>query len=194
VLLAILALVAAACDRGEATHGEQKAETMHPKPMAQLVEDIRRADTTPSTGEATSFPIPVRAGGGVQIAVFRYQSGYDAKKRETFVAPPVLVLFFDPVTGALLRQEPRQPGPTLGSESFDVPRTEVHALLAELYGAYDALLPAFAQGDAKPGPGIQAAARKYKEAFARVSGKLLMPAYTEIGRAWFQWIDAAAAS
>jgi hypothetical protein len=174
---------------------ERKADAMQFKPMEQLVADIRRSDTPPRSGggDATSYPIPVRSEGRVLVAAFEYEAGYDIPKRTNHIGPPSLVRFFDPATGARVREEKRPAAAALGTEAFDVPRAEYRELLPELYRAYDVLLPAFARGDAKPAPEVRTAAKSYQRAFARVSGKLLLPYYREIGKDWFTWIDAAAA-
>jgi hypothetical protein len=164
------------------------------KPMAQLVDDIRKANLEPSSGTATSYPIPVRADGQVLVAAFEYETGYDATQRTNVYGPPSRVRFFDAQTGKLAREEPRKPGTALGSEAFNVPPTEYRALLDELHGAADVLLPAFARREAEPTPEIRAAAKRYKHAFDRLCPKVLVPAYREIGPDWLRWIDDLAAS
>lgn len=161
-------------------------------PTAELVSEIDKADTTPMTGTMMSSPIPVLRDHRVLIAVFRAGAGYDPSARGSLLSPPEHVAFFDPETGARVAEESRPGGGPLGVEAFDVPRTEYRELRAQLFGAYDVLLPAFAHGLATADPVVQAAARTFKKVFPRFSGKLLDPYYKEIGKDWFTWIDRMA--
>lgn len=183
----LVVLCAAGCH-----HDDTKATTMKYLPTAQLVTEIEKADTTPRSGTITSYPIPVVRDHQLLIAVFQTTAGYDPQARGSVLSPPERVTFFDPSTGVRVNEEPRPGGPPLGTEPFDVPRTEYRQLSAQLFGAYDVLLPAFAQGLAMTDPVVQNAARTFKKLFPRFSGKLLDPYYKEIGEDWVAWIDRTA--
>lgn len=161
-------------------------------PTAELVSEIEKADTTPMSGTITSSPIPVLVDRGLLIAVFRASAGYDPSARGSALSPPDRVTFFDPSTGARVREEPRPGGAPIGIEAFEVRRTEYPQLRAQLFGAYDVLLPAFARGLATTEPAVQEAARTFKKVFPRFAGKLLDPYYREIGKDWFIWLDRMA--
>jgi hypothetical protein len=171
---------------------ENRVTMMSYLPTAQLVAEIEKADTMPMSGTFTSSPIPVLVDHRLLIAVFRATAGYDPEARASVLSPPERVTFFDPSTGARVKEEPRPGGRPLGTEPFDVPRSEYRQLSAQLFGAYDVLLPAFAQGLAAAAPAVQAAAKTFKKIFPRFSGKLLAPYYTEIGKDWFAWLDRMA--
>jgi hypothetical protein len=180
-------LCAAGCN-----HDDNKATTMKYLPTAQLVSEIENANTTPRSGTITSSPIPVLREHRLLIAVFQADAGYDPAARGSVLSPPTRVTFFDPVTGARVSEEPRPGGSPLGTEPFDVPRSEYRQLSAQLFGAYDVLLPAFAQGLVTADPTVHAAATTFKKVFSRFSGKLLDPYYHAIGKDWFAWIDSMA--
>ncbi len=161
-------------------------------PTAELVSEIDKADTTPMSGTMTSSPIPVLRDHQVQIAVFRTWAAYDPSARGSALSPPDRVTFFDPATGARVAEESMPGGTPLGIEAFEVPRTEYRQLRAQLFGAYDVLLPAFARGLATADPALRAAAMTFKKVFPRFAGKLLDPYYQEIGKDWFPWVDRMA--
>lgn len=180
----LVVLCAAGCN-----HDNDKATTMKYLPTAELVSEIEKTSTTPRSGTLTSSPIPVLRDQRLLIAVFQASAGYDPSARGSVLSPPEHVTFFDPATGVRVTEESRPGGRPLGVEAFDVPRTEYHQLRAQLFGAYDVLLPAFARGLATADPTVQAAARTFKKVFPRFSGKLLYPYYKEIGKDWFAWLD-----
>lgn len=163
-------------------------------PTAQLVSEIEKANTTPTSGTITSYPIPVLRDHKLLVAVFQATAGYDPEARGSVLSPPERVTFFDPVAGARVKEEPKPGGALLGTEPFDVPRAEYRQLSAQLFGAYDVLLPAFAQGLVTADPVVHSAARTFEKLFPRFSGKLLDPYYKEIGKDWFAWIDRMAAA
>lgn len=158
-------------------------------PTAQLVTEIENANTTPMSGTITSYPIPVILDHRLQIAAFQASAGYDHAARASELSSPDRVVFFDPTTGVRVKEEQRPGGRSLGTEPFDVPRSEYRALSAQLFSAYDVLLPAFVRGLVTADPVIEAAAYTFKKIFPRFSGKLLDPYYKEIGQDWFAWID-----
>ena len=86
---------------------ENKVNTMSYLPTAQLVTEIEKADTTPTSGTITSSPIPVFLDHRLLIAVFRATAGYDPEARGSVLSPPARVTFFDPGTGARVKEEPR---------------------------------------------------------------------------------------
>jgi hypothetical protein len=182
-----VALCAAGCK-----HDDSKATPMTYLPTAQLVSQINQADTTPKSGTTTSSPIPVIVDHRLLIAVFRANAGYDAEAHASVLSPPDLVTFFDPTSGARVNEEVKSGGPPLGTEPFGVPRSEYAQLSAQLFGAYDTLLPAFAQGQTTADPALRAAAATYKSLFPRFAGKLLDRYYKEIGKDWFAWLDRMA--
>ena len=108
------------------------------------------------------------------------------------LSPPEHIAYFDPSTGVRVLEEERAPAPPLGSEPFDIPRSEYPRLSAELYAAYDTLLPAFVLREAPVRPEVRSAAISFKRLFPRFSGKLLRPYYEQIGGEWFAWIDRVA--
>jgi hypothetical protein len=173
-------------------HDESKVNPMSYLPTAQLVTEIQKADTTPTSGMSTSSPIPVLVDRRLLIAVFHSMAGYDPEARASVLSPPERVTFFDPSTGTRVKEESRPGGPPLGTEAFAVPRSEYPQLSAQLFGAYDVLLPAFAQGRATADPALQAAAKTFKIIFPRFAGKLLDRYYKEIGKDWFAWLDRMA--
>jgi hypothetical protein len=171
---------------------ENKMTTKNYLPTAQLVTEIENADTTPTSGTMHSYPIPVIVDHRLQIAVFQASAGYDSAARASALSGPDRVAFFDPTTGVRLKDEQRPGGRPLGTEPFDVPRAEYRWLSAQLFAAYDVLLPAFAQELTTAEPVIEEAAKTFKQLFPRFSGKLLDPYYKQIGNAWFDWIDRMA--
>lgn len=161
-------------------------------PTAQLVTAIRSADATTTSGMTTSSPIPVLVDHRLLIAVFHATAGYDPEARASVLSPPERVVFFDASTGVRVKEDKRPGGRPLGTEAFDVPRSDHPQLSAQLFSAYDVLVPAFAQSRAVADPALQAAAKTYKKVFPRFSGKLLEPYYKEIGKDWFAWVDRMA--
>lgn len=161
-------------------------------PTAQLVTEIKKGDTTPTSGVLTSLPIPVLVDHRLLIAVFAASAGYDADARASVLSPPERVTFFDPSNGLRVKEDATAGGPPLGTEPFDVPRSEYAQLIAQLFDAYDVLVPAFAERRSAVDPALQAAAKTYKKLFPRFSGKLLDRYYKEIGKDWFAWLDRMA--
>jgi hypothetical protein len=182
-----VALCAAGCK-----HDESKATTMTYLPTAQLVAEIKKSDTTPTSGTATSLPIPVLEDHRLLVAVFVAPAAYDADARASVLSPPQRVTFFDPASGLRVREDAIVGGPPLGTDPFDVPRSEYAQLIAQLFDAYDVLIPAFAERRSAATPALQAAAKTYKKLFPRFAGKLLDRYYKEIGKDWFAWLDRMA--
>jgi hypothetical protein len=160
------------------------------KPTAEIVQMIERERPPPRDGEAYSYPIPVRREGALEIAIFHYSAGYDAQKQGMLLGAADQITFYDPATGAQRHEEPMPPAPALGTEAFGVERGEYGRLSAELYAAYDTLLPAFTRAEARPSAEVKAAAIAYGAIFPKFAGKLFRPTYEKIGKDWFVWLLA----
>jgi hypothetical protein len=186
LVLSVLVLLEAGCRQD--TQGG--TAVLQLKPTAQLVRDIPGLFPNSRDGTTYSNPIPVLSGGRLSLAVFRYSSGTDWEKNGVGMDAPERVMYLDPETGALLREEPLPPAPSLGTERFDMSASEYLELTAKLYGAYDKLLPAFARQEKDPSPEVRAAANTFAELFPRFAGKLLKPYYDRIGKDWFSWIES----
>ena len=168
---------------------ERMMDAMTYMPLERLMDTVRRSDPAPRTGTGMSRPIPVLEDGRLQIAVFYYTSAFSTPEQAPLLSSPDRVVFFNAADGATVREEAVTNVIDLGSERFEIPRSEYPRLSAELFAAYDTLLPAFASGATSVPAEVKGAALTVKRLFPRFSGKLLAPYYQRIGRAWFTWLD-----
>jgi hypothetical protein len=151
--------------------------------------------------DADTFPIPVRADGGVVILVMYYKELGPPERR--VVHPPHYAMYLDGETGKVLRfwavtpdelgiRPPLPPVPGVGIDR--TMSVEEHIRRRErFFDLSPDLWRAYAAGGTGVDPAVAAAAREYLDLFSTITKKEVAPFYVAASPAWFEWLRSVAA-
>jgi hypothetical protein len=147
-----------------------------------------------------SYPIPVLTRAGLWVG-FLYGKGIIVEPGEgLLLQAPTYLAWIDGETGALEEMKAvtaaalglHQPEGEFLGRYLTLPERMAPEFLTwqlRLYQLYDALLPAFAAGQAEAAPEIAGAAGDFKRLFAKVTEAPLLPYYRAVGSAFFAWLN-----
>jgi hypothetical protein len=167
-------------------------------------EEIRRIAGSTSSAvlpdeDADTFPIPLRADGGVVILVMYYSETGRPGRRVVHL--PHYAMILDGETGKVLRfwavtpdelgiRAPLTPVPGAGSDPA-MPVEERIRKRDRFLAISPDLWRAFAAGGKDPA--TAAAAREYLDLFLSLTKKEVAPFYVAASPAWFEWLRSVAA-
>jgi hypothetical protein len=146
----------------------------------------------------TSYPVPVRREGKVQIAYM--VCSYIFSSKGSWIWPPDKVEWFDPVSGDYTAKAAVSPADFGQSDppgeqmkgSLSIPSNmgdTVDSLRKRLFQLYDILFPVWATGSTTMNHvQLQINAREFLKIFDQISEPPLRPYYAALGRDWFGWL------
>jgi hypothetical protein len=177
-------------------------ESVPLKPIRELVDRARRYPAHALPLETRqSYPIPVLRPEGLWVEfLFCTQR---ARPGSLQLLAPDYLADINAATGEfepLKKVTPRNFGQSdpegefIGEHRLSPGTTYEESLAQEqrLYHDYDVLLPAFAAGLLRVTPEVKTAAADFKELFARLAERPLLPYYKVVGKDFFAWLDRIA--
>lgn len=149
---------------------------------------------------ASTLPVPVRAGGGLQALVIYYRETGSPNRRT--VHPPSHAMWLDAATARVLRfsavtpealgismPPPPVPGvgidPAMTIDDFMKKRARFLDISRDVWAAFEA-------GGASPGAAVAATVQEYWALFQRITKAEVAPFYVGAARPFFDWVRAVA--